>query len=311
MELNPSQFNPVRATLFTPQPYFPQRGADKGPSMGVQGKLFRDPKPVDAVRYPRGYTPERMREVRAAPLGIVSGPARPGRLFSGPGGEDQVRQALARSTMPMSHVQVQSYYRPERQRDPERQKQAASDNEGFVLHIRSESPEVGRHATGHFAAPSWQHYPVRFGEVHLGRDETPSRTAQTLMHEMGHSRSYSEMTEHSSRETPSKKGQEEAFADDYMMAHFRPDPRELRRAGAKGADSSRSTIAVPAPAYEYEGAFTSQKNYGGKTAHRAYMKARTTPIQKDRFRRGPTSHQMELGEDQRLYWNQRGELKSR
>ncbi len=39
---------------------------------GGQGKLFPDQKPDDSVRYPRGYTPDRMAEVKAAPIRMPS-----------------------------------------------------------------------------------------------------------------------------------------------------------------------------------------------------------------------------------------------
>ena len=252
--------------LFEPRPYYPQRGADKGPSTGVQGKLFRDPKPVDSARYPRGYTPERMREVHRMPLEISSeGKAHRQRDAA------MVEQMVARSTVPAGDVHPHHYYQPGGPFGAN----AASDNEGFSLHVVVGSPRAK--GGGIFRSPPAG--TSRFGEVHIG----PARgewVGQALMHELGHSKSYSKGTPHSAFDTPRHKGQEEAYADDYAQTHWRPDPRDVRRGESN-----------PAPAvYESEEAFTRQKSYGGKTAHRAYMAARKTPILKtERLRKAAAS----------------------
>jgi hypothetical protein len=54
----------------------------------------------------------------------------------------------------------------------------------------------------------------------------------TLLHEIGHHVSLvHEGTRHSDYRTPSQQGREEGFADAYMMAHYREDPRNTRWRG--------------------------------------------------------------------------------
>jgi hypothetical protein len=258
----------VNATQFEgytqPRPYFPQKGRDKGPSMGSQGKLFRDPKPTAEHRYQRGYTPERMAAVREMPLKITTGDR--GGAFSGAVGEHQVREVIARSTTPAEEIRPQFT--------------------GDELKIRTDRSmrSAGTYQKSRAGGHGTIDLDSGYGKGRGNRE----RMGQTLMHELGHARSNYEYTEHSELDTRAKLGQEEAYADDNMMKRWRPDPRDVRRGASH----------TPSPTYEAPDSF---KGYqvpaqlsrvtGGKTAHKAYLAARTTPIQRD-IRIKQTSRQM-------------------
>ena len=235
-----------------PQPYFPQKGRDKGPSMGSQGKLFRDPKPVDEHRYQRGYTPERMRAVeggRDKPPGLSvqsEVTKRSKAAFAGPAGVARIKQVIARSTTPAEELHP--------------------TGPGQRLRITSGSARASKNAWA-----SYTHQPSlgkRPGEILLGKDKDENMMGQALMHEMGHYRSHMAGTEHFTSRAPSDFGKEEAFADDNMMSRWRPDPRDARRGKAPRMDL----------AYETRSSFG--RTGSGGTAYRSYLKARQTPIQK-------------------------------
>ena len=93
-------------TFFDPQPYMTATG---------QWKMFADEKPVARHRYPRGYTPERMAQVRSLPVEITNhtefAPTREERQEAvhppmvGPAGVREVQEAIARSTIPAEHFE--------------------------------------------------------------------------------------------------------------------------------------------------------------------------------------------------------------
>jgi hypothetical protein len=93
-------------TGFDPQPYMTATG---------QWKMFADEKPVARHRYPRGYTPERMAQVRSLPVEVTNhtefAPTREERQnavhppMTGPAGVREVQEAIARSTIPAEHFE--------------------------------------------------------------------------------------------------------------------------------------------------------------------------------------------------------------
>lgn len=222
------------------KPYFPGQG-DK-PS---QGKLFRDPKPTDRVRYQRGYTPERMAEVRAMPMETHQ--LASNAPFRGHSGERRLHEVIARSTAPVSDIQPQF--------------------NGDKLHINLGGPGIPRNATGSYQRGS---YGAGQGTIRLDSYGGEKSASQTLMHELGHHRSATvDFNESSNYDTPQRKGQEEAYADDYMVRHWRPDPRDVRK-------DPRDRSNSPHPSYEFEGSWTDKKGYG-KKGHKAYLAARQEP----------------------------------
>lgn len=235
---------PTRPTLFDPKPYF---------TKGGQGKLFKDPKPVDSARYPRGYSPERMNEVRNAPLHIthIGNDDAP---FGGPGGERRVHEVVARSTTPMSELAPRE------------------EDDGLTIHTGADL-----NAAGDYSRQYWGQGRVRIGthrpstyskgkgwgraDLHTSEEEG----GKTLMHELGHAQSAMAYTKSSYYDTPTQRGKEEALADDNEVKRFRPDPRDVRAGRSKPV----------APVYEHEQA---HQGIGGARSHAAYLKARTTPI---------------------------------
>lgn len=103
---------------------------------------------------------------------------------------------------------------------------------------------------------------------------------QALIHEIGHMESNVQHQEglraddSSNYDTPQQKGREEAFADDYRVNHWHPDPRTVR------ALPATSQQLQNAPGYEHEDVWVGKKGFG-KRGHKAYLEARTTPIQRD------------------------------
>ena len=91
-------------SLFNPTPFS---------TAGGQGKLFGDEKPTAKNRYPRGYTPERMAQVRSAPIELTNetefAPTREERQaavhapMTGHGAVREAQEAIARSSAPMEH----------------------------------------------------------------------------------------------------------------------------------------------------------------------------------------------------------------
>jgi hypothetical protein len=251
-----------------PQPYFPQRGRDKGPSMGSQGKLFREPKPTDEHRYQKGYTPKRMGEVQKMPIRTFTGDQ--GGAFSGAAGHHQVREVIARSTTPGDEIKPQFT--------------------GDILTVRT-GKNLGQAAGTYQKSKFGGHGTIDLDRGY-GSGNDPhgnrERTGQTLLHELGHARSNYEYTRHSELDTREKLGQEEAYADDNMMSRWRPDPRDVRRGRSHG----------PSPSYEAPDSFKGyqvpaelSRMTGGKTAHKAYVAARQTPLVRDaRIRKTQASY---------------------
>lgn len=211
-------------------------------------------KPSDAHRWPRGYTPERMAEVREAPLDInIHGS---GGAWGGPAGPRKVQEVIARSTAPMDNIKPMF--------------------NGDKLSIEVGEKNGGRNAGGTYSGNRGG-----LGKITVLPAAKTSNTfpEQALLHELGHMESNVQHQEglraddSSAYETPQQRGREEAFADDYKATHWRPDPREQRRA----PDSREMT---PHSAYEHEDTWTKKKGFG-KRGHKAYLEARTTPIQKD------------------------------
>lgn len=243
--------------FFKPEPYF---------TKGGQGKLFPDPKPIAQHRYQRGYTPERMREVKGSMLDVTS----TGRgNFAGPAGIDRVYQTIARSTTPVhefNETPVRTAWRKSGR--PDHPNIDTSDM--FPLHIETghdvaKLSGIGNAAATYNAGGTWERGLARVGaDTH----DTEEHAGQSLLHEIGHYRSEKvENTGHQSSygKDPAETGREEAFADDNMVTRWRPDPRDVRR----------GTSHPKEPSYEGGGGVF-PRGYGGQKAYGPYLTARTT-----------------------------------
>lgn len=261
---------------------------------GGQGKFFRDPKPNDANRWPRGYTPERMSEVRRLPIEVeagipgvdsLTGPAGRRTAFTGPAGARRVLETIARSTTP-----AEEFTHPTTpwgtEKDPD---------DLYPLHIRTGVDPLLRGRLGAAAGTFQPGGHSERGLIHVGphHGQFEEAAAHTLMHEMGHARSKAEHT--AAYDTPTQRGKEEARADDNMLERFRPDPRDVRRGRAARAverpdpmdplrepgaydwnlHNKRQLGLRPKAVYESRGAW---EGYGGRVGHQAYLKARQQPL---------------------------------
>lgn len=243
---------------------------ERGPQFkifhGNQGTLFNQQEHEaiqaqrvvsDEDRYPRGYTPERMREVKSAlrydprhgGYGRVLTPNAADVLphkqsaFKGHTGKDfergpwmgrnegsaKVAETVARSTMPIAW--------------------GKEKGDGPTIHIGGTKRDIGlgrveggfyqsgrsggfRHEVfvGAKNHPDYDpEEPENFEPRTYKDDEAHMRInqQQTLIHELGHHHSNITGTEHSTYRTPTQRGAEEAYADDFKDEHFRPDPRDM------------------------------------------------------------------------------------
>jgi len=225
---------------------------------GGQGKFFSDPKPVDEHRYQRGYTPERMNDVRQARMMVTAGQEGSG-PFTGPAGEQQVHEVIARSKTPMREINIpKTAYGTDR--DPD---------DVFPLHIETglKGNLSGRStaAAGTYSGGGmYERGNIRIAGGAVGNYGGAEGAGQTLLHELGHYRSAKvEHNDSAHYRTPGQVGKEEAFADDNEKERWRPDPRDVRKGISK----------PPRGAYENSGAFN---GLGGKKAHGPYVRARKT-----------------------------------
>jgi hypothetical protein len=239
---------------------------------GGQGKFFPDPKPVAQHRYQRGYTPERMNEVRQAPIDIETpsseGRQSPSVRYAHGQIHKSARQAaetIARSTVSM-HDYGQGAADVAARRTYMTGNVSADDL--WPLHISTSGSKPGTAGT-YQSGGTWGR-----GEINIATGLRQEKASQTLLHEMGHYHSHKiEPSESNEYNTPARVGREEAHADDYMVTHWRPDPRDVRRGKSE----------APRGTYESSDAFFGQ---GGKKAHGPYITARQTlkPEEKKRIR---------------------------
>ena len=246
--------------LFEPRPD-PRAGRKAQPSLFD----IRQTPVRPELRYPRGYTPQRMREIRDTTKDLIDIPG--ARLnsqqfgtyggmaqsvdhpFYHPHGERLIQEAIARSTIPVHHLEG---LRGGIQLMPERKVGQAgmggtlglytvSSRKIRLLPVPAATPKRGPHAGQRMIEPMGRAVPMREQMWGYGKGKTkisemvpkssPRQLQQaeaTLIHEIGH---------HVSKGVPG--GEEEARADRYMMAHWRPLPRNVRK--HQDIDIGRST----------------------------------------------------------------------
>lgn len=243
-------------------PYFPKgRG---------QGKLFSDPKPIDVHRYPRGYAPERMAEIRAAPTEISVLPKR-SQATTDPFQVRQIQESIARSTTPASDLESLSRIK------------AGVKSIGGGQYTSREvklrgAPPKGK--TYNFRKKSFKDRGFDFGQQ---SDE------HTLMHELGHHRSqYVERTPHSRYATAEEQGQDEAYADANMIDRFRPDPRWARRGQLTDMSTHYERMVAKGKAPHQAGSGSSYRFAAGYSGMRRELASRwgvSESLMRDRAQR--------------------------
>lgn len=164
-----------------------------GPQSGSQGTLFQGGYPKN---WPRGYTPERMHEVVNATVhsGLDPSTDHPSRSAE----TAQVRNTVARSTVPVEHLRDVSWYNN------------SSVTEGGTRGKYIGAPRNPTRAQIHIASGA-------------GAEMTP-------IHEIGHHVSATVDKNLSAQyDSPSRRGAEEGYAENYAETHFR-DRRGNRQA---------------------------------------------------------------------------------
>jgi hypothetical protein len=224
------------------------------PGQYRQLTLFPQPKPTDQHRWPRGYTPERMAEVRQAmgdvgvyvntsvgsdeskPSSFVHRPV-PGETKSSdlPAitteregfAERRVAEVIARSTMPADVVSRQQFTdRTGRERTATLSISVNAAPAGWGNYSNGVGEDVGD-LRGYVQIHS-NLQNVKPGDA----AGTRLRDEITLMHELGHHRSVLEGNPHSvlyddpKPYTPAVAGKEEGRADRNVIEHYRAHPKD-------------------------------------------------------------------------------------
>jgi hypothetical protein len=213
-----------------------QYGPNVKPKAGSQGTLFRGVKPTDVHRYQRGFTPARKQEVENN-VRFVG----PQQLNS------QAADVIARSTVPLNNLR------------------RLTVQPAGLPGILAQRQQVNRK----------QREDVRYGENRRGRNTvalaTPTQQGidsprsqdvrgQILVHEIGHH------VGESTRPTPRNdrmRGAEEAHADNFLAAHYRPDPRSVRRGNTAGDYSYRGQSNVAGRPSQFAGAYNATRRESG------------------------------------------------
>lgn len=230
-----------------------------GPSMkdkpNSQGTLFRVS--ADArrpeMRQPRGFSPERRRQVGAA-VGHVYGV---GGVYTAPGERAALVNNLARSTVPVGHLI------------------------GAVKWHTGADEFLGEGNNGE--------YRRGLNSILLahGREQK-----STVIHELGHALSKQFETAHSAYDTSTRRGQEEAFADNYATDHSRSSGYKQKPNHPPAADYSAAS---------YRGRDWGLREGPGATDFvKAYANDRTKePPQPIKLR----AHQQKYDEQDRLFYS--------
>jgi hypothetical protein len=170
---------------------------------GSQGTLFQGGSDqMTAKKWPRGYTPERLHEVKSAALPDKRILADEPHMypFDTNGEKRKLVDNIARSTVPVHHLLGVQF-------EPGQTSLAMSSSDPHDPAVpgglyEQRSGQWGGHATI---------------KLHEGVAARP-----TAIHEIGHHVSQEQGTPHRAYDTTPKRGQEEAFADNYAQTHYRP-----------------------------------------------------------------------------------------
>lgn len=229
---------------------------------GQQGLFPAAPHMADGARYPRGYTPDRQRDVMAALRHPSSDshanddpviqPAHETSMFHSKDVVDETKRynayhergvidAVARSTIPAEHLTERSTGTYKNQEHQARI--------GHIAHSETWANDLGAHAFFLEHGQQWTDEPheriLPYRSIVLGQAfgdmrgtaskrlsiKTDERNAQTLIHELGHhhSAAHDDWEAYQDRQEYDHAGQahpaEEGFADHYADTHWRPDPR--------------------------------------------------------------------------------------
>lgn len=204
-----------------------------------QGTLFSGGERTG--RWPKGYTPERIAEVRKTirPYGAGQPAARAAATAN-----------VARSTIPMSDLKhpLQIHTGPSFFEPPYR------------------TPEEGTHTAGYYESYDG-------GRAHVRPEEAGG---PTLIHELGHHKSFREGTEHSRKYSYDalEGGQEEAYADDYAAEHYRTPKGKPAPVGTYGGGS------LPGRSMQFWAGYHANRQTGPDAEKRRYDNDRRSEVVK-------------------------------
>lgn len=309
-----------RETEYDLRPYVTKAGT---------GKLFRSPKNTipDRARFPRGFTPDRLREVSEA-VGDVE--------YRQPGTLAPIQQHVEKRyfSFPASHqvsAQGDITNHPEsrlitRGGLSNRQKQEAGEGAASIREslARSTVPTEMMEKTTFSVTPDLPYNGVYFpGEqrLHFGRQqqdvdaytaakipEEESLRGKTVIHEMGHAADARLANPPQDRNdiawASASPGQLEEFADDYMFEHYQPDPRAERAGRTYGATTSypgRNPDYNPPEQYEGYGKWGERSQMAaqeiGARMSRTGNNTPTTPKQREFIvNEGMVNHALQRGQ---------------
>lgn len=202
---------------------------------------------TDRARYPRGYTPGRMREVRSSGLSVYGhrpvesvdeDARRDRRIAMGQRNvsERQVRENIARSTIDITG-QGTLFKRTQIQ---------VVDKASLGTNHVTGGDVGGTHSAGpyQYVGSDGETKVEEGGDRHFIKVAHGLEQYPTVIHELGHAVSYNAGRAHSSYHTDVHQGAEEAFADDFAARNWRdrrgqahPDPQGYGRHGRGGMKS--------------------------------------------------------------------------
>lgn len=199
----------------------PRRGQKQQPALFDVAAV----KPTDEHRYQRGYTPQRKREVDKA---------FEGRLFGTPTKERHFKDAVARSSMSVKPAQKGMYGIAELHEGAKKDPSSLFGRDQSIL-----GTTEGRSAPGDsvirfdpLRTKVHMFYGAQGNSPRMPKASRSEVFGAAVIHELGHADQHYRHGE----ETPfMKPGQRERYADQFMVKHFRSDPREARRGTALDA----------------------------------------------------------------------------
>lgn len=171
---------------------------------GSQGTLFQGGSDqMTEAKWPRGYTPERLNEVLPSAAPYKSDVRDTPYEYGGSGSERRkLVDNIARSTVPGEHLQRLQF-------------QPGTSASG----MRHSGPNADPMVPSGMYNKRRREFESHQATVKLLKGQADRPVA---IHEIGHHASQEQGTPHSDYDTVQKRGQEEAFADNYAQEHYRP-----------------------------------------------------------------------------------------
>lgn len=211
-------------------------------------------------RYPRGFTPDRYRAVREHLGGrsmeenlygglrrledtdnhgfrVPQNHAKDRGFLARREGQARVVETIARSTAPIEHIATNTPSIWQRGSEDARGASGRYFSKGHgantgspIIEIYGQKKYDWESEHGDWDGEGDPPVPTqRRGKQVAAQRPRRVDSEQTLLHELGHHASAVEATPHNVLTSHRSRGEEEAYADDYMTEHWKADPRDVRR----------------------------------------------------------------------------------